>query len=67
MSQYLSTLQYAFKILFVPYFRAHAVFTVVIEQRERQSSKVGVRSVIQLVDCAGSDDISSPDASVQAG
>ena len=49
------------------FFRAHAVFTVVIEQRERQSSKVGVRSVIQLVDCAGSEELNSPDHSVQAG
>lgn len=47
--------------------RAHAVFSVVIEQRERQSSKVGVRSVIQLVDTAGSEEINSPDHSVQAG
>ena len=35
------------------YFRANAVFTVVIEQREKQSSKVGVRSVLHMVDCAG--------------
>ncbi|XP_021379477.1 kinesin-II 85 kDa subunit-like, partial [Mizuhopecten yessoensis] len=32
--------------------RAHALFTIVMEQRERQSSKVGVRSVITLVDLA---------------
>ena len=29
------------------------MFTVVIEQRERQSSKVGLRSVIHMVDAAG--------------
>ncbi|KAJ8298132.1 hypothetical protein KUTeg_024663 [Tegillarca granosa] len=33
--------------------RAHSVFSITIEQKERQSSKVGVRSVINLVDLAG--------------
>lgn len=32
--------------------RAHSVFTITIEQRTRQSSKVGVRSVICLADLA---------------
>lgn len=35
--------------------KAHAIFTVIIDQRERQSSKVGVRSVIHFVDAAGND------------
>ena len=51
----------------VSIFRAHAVFTVVIEQRERQSSKVGVRSMIHMVDCAGIESVSSADANVIAG
>lgn len=32
--------------------RAHSVFTITIEQRTRQSSKVGVRSVVCLADLA---------------
>ncbi|XP_052792846.1 chromosome-associated kinesin KIF4-like [Mya arenaria] len=47
--------------------RAHAVFTLVIEQRERQSSKVGLRSVVHLVDVAGLAPPSSSDPDVQAG
>ncbi|KAL3879007.1 hypothetical protein ACJMK2_031328 [Sinanodonta woodiana] len=35
--------------------RAHAILRIALEQRERQSSKVGVRSVINLVDVAGPD------------
>ncbi|XP_060080891.1 chromosome-associated kinesin KIF4B-like [Ylistrum balloti] len=35
--------------------KANALFTIVVEQRERQSSKVGVRSVITIVDLAGAD------------
>ena len=48
-------------------FRAHAVFTVTIEQRERQSSKVGVRSIIHMVDAAGVEHVASSDANVVAG
>ena len=33
--------------------RAHAVFTITVEQKERQSSKVGVRCNISLVELAG--------------
>ncbi|KAH3830071.1 chromosome-associated kinesin KIF4-like [Dreissena polymorpha] len=47
--------------------RAHAVFTIVIEQRERQSSKVGLRSVVHLVDAASMDSSHSSDPDVIAG
>lgn len=47
--------------------RANAVFTVVIEQRERQSSKVGVRSVIHFVDCAGNNVSGISDPEILAG
>ncbi|XP_069129785.1 chromosome-associated kinesin KIF4B-like isoform X2 [Argopecten irradians] len=47
--------------------RAHAIFTIVVEQRERQSSKVGVRSVITIVDLAGTDNRGSSDTNAIAG
>lgn len=33
--------------------RAHAIFTITVEQKEHQSSKIGVRSTITLVELAG--------------
>ncbi|XP_060556086.1 chromosome-associated kinesin KIF4-like [Ruditapes philippinarum] len=47
--------------------RANAVFTVIIEQREKQSSKVGVRSVLHMVDCAGNNASGLSDPEVLAG
>ncbi|KAK3099844.1 hypothetical protein FSP39_010656 [Pinctada imbricata] len=47
--------------------RAHSVFTIVVDQRERQSSKVGLRSVINLVDLAGPDTGGSSDRNIVAG
>ncbi|KAK6173642.1 hypothetical protein SNE40_017056 [Patella caerulea] len=48
--------------------RAHAVFSINIEQKERQSSKVGVRSSIILADLAGCESgASSTDPNIVAG
>ncbi|XP_041358432.1 chromosome-associated kinesin KIF4-like [Gigantopelta aegis] len=47
--------------------RAHSVFSINIEQKERQSSKVGVRSTICLVDLAGTDTGGSTEPDVIAG
>ncbi|XP_076468028.1 kinesin-like protein KIF3A isoform X2 [Babylonia areolata] len=47
--------------------RAHAVFTITVEQKERQSSKVGVRSNIMLVELAGCEVPDSADPKVLAG
>lgn len=47
--------------------RAHSVFSITIEQKERQSSKVGVRSVLSLAEIAGFDHGSSTDPKVVAG
>lgn len=34
-------------------YRAQSIFTITVEQKERQSSKVGVRARLQLADLAG--------------
>lgn len=47
--------------------RAHSVFSITIEQKERQSSKVGVRSVLTLAEIAGFDHGGSTDPKVVAG
>lgn len=47
--------------------RAHAMFTITVEQKERQSSKVGVRSNIMLVELAGCETRDSADPKVLAG
>ncbi|KAK7485572.1 hypothetical protein BaRGS_00023147, partial [Batillaria attramentaria] len=47
--------------------RAHAIFTITVEQKERQSSKVGVRSTITLAELAGCEAADSADPKVLAG
>ncbi|KAL4230287.1 hypothetical protein ACF0H5_010672 [Mactra antiquata] len=47
--------------------RANAVYSIIIEQRERQSSKVGVRSVLHFVDLAGNNAGGITDPEVLAG
>ncbi|KAK7096714.1 kinesin-2b-like [Littorina saxatilis] len=47
--------------------RAHALFTITVEQKERQSSKVGVRSNILLAELAGCEATDSTDPKVLAG
>ncbi|KAL8593853.1 hypothetical protein ACOMHN_018065 [Nucella lapillus] len=47
--------------------RAHAVFTMTVEQKERQSSKVGVRANITVVELAGCEASDSADPKVLAG
>ncbi|XP_062568662.1 chromosome-associated kinesin KIF4A-like [Saccostrea cucullata] len=47
--------------------RAHSVFTITVEQRTRQSSKVGVRSVICLADLAMGEAGGTSDTHIVAG
>lgn len=47
--------------------RAHSVFTITIEQRTRQSSKVGVRSVVCLADLAMGEVVGTSDPHAVAG
>ncbi|GFO11596.1 kinesin-like protein [Plakobranchus ocellatus] len=47
--------------------RANAVFIICLEQKERQSSKVGLRSTIMLADLAGCESANSTDPSILAG
>ncbi|XP_012936712.1 chromosome-associated kinesin KIF4A [Aplysia californica] len=47
--------------------RANAIFIVCVEQKERQSSKVGLRSTILLADLAGCEAQSSADPNINAG
>ncbi|PVD34448.1 hypothetical protein C0Q70_05721 [Pomacea canaliculata] len=47
--------------------RAHAIFTITVEQKEHQSSKIGVRSTITLVELAGCEISESANHTVVAG
>ncbi|GFR61522.1 kinesin-like protein [Elysia marginata] len=47
--------------------RANAVFMISLEQKERQSSKIGLRSTIMLADLAGCESINSTDQNIVNG